>query len=135
MNTFRTLLNDITKRPGMYVGTCSVRAVSDYLYGYDHAMVDNGICGHEDSPLYGWMRWVELHFLISSSAWNWTRILLHVYGSDQAALAALPALYDEFLQLRALIGPHGIEAERERRFITEYGESWHVPEITATHDP
>ena len=135
MNTFRTLLDDITKRPGLYVGSSSIKAVSDYLDGYEHAMIDNGTCGEEDRPLYGWMRWVELRFLISSSAWDWTRILLHVYGSDQAALDALPALYDRFLQQRASIGVHGIETERDQRFMAEYGEDWHVPADTITHDP
>lgn len=135
MNTFQNLLNDMVKRPALYVGTGSIRAVSDYLSGYDHAMIDNGMCDPENSPLCGWMRWVELRFLISSPAWHWTRILLHVYGSDREALDALPALYEQFLELRASIGSQGIEAEWKQRFMAEYGEDWHVPEVTTTHDP
>ena len=37
MPDFDSLLRSIAKRPAMYVGKCSVVAVSAYLDGYDHA--------------------------------------------------------------------------------------------------
>jgi hypothetical protein len=132
MGHFMKLLHDISKRPGMYVGEGSLKAVSHYLDGYDHAMEDHGAT---PSPLYGWMRWVEMRFLISHSAWHWTRILVHVYGSDGAALESLPSLYEEFLADRESMGVDGIEAELKRRLIAEYGEDWHAPEVTATRHP
>jgi hypothetical protein len=129
MSNFESLLRSIAKRPGMYVGKCSLRAVSDYLSGYDYALHDLGCA---ELPLSGWMSWVEARFLISHPAWHWTRILLHAYGTDQAALEALPQLYQEFLARRAAIGVEGIEAEHTSRFIDKYGQTLHEPAETST---
>ena len=129
MPDFQALLDSIAKRPAMYVGRCSIRAVRHYLDGYCHALRD---LGHTETPLDGWMRWVELRFLISHPAWAWERILLHVYGSDSAAIEALPGLHREFLADRALMGVGGIEAAQEQRLIEEYGEPWYEPPATNT---
>jgi hypothetical protein len=129
MSDFDSLLRSIAKRPAMYVGKCSIRAVSAYLDGYDHALGD---VGRGEPPLSGWGRWVESRFLISHAAWHWTRILLHIYGDDWAAIQALPELHREFLARRAEVGVEGIEDEHRRRFIAEYGEEWHEPAETRT---
>jgi hypothetical protein len=129
MSDFQTLLDSIAKRPALYVGNCSIRAVSNYLHGYCQAMSD---LGHNEKPLVGWMRWIELRFQISSPAWHWTRILLHNYGSHRAAVEALPELHREFLAERALIGVEGFEAALDRRLIEELGGSWHEPSDTTT---
>jgi hypothetical protein len=132
MPDFESLLRSIAKRPAMYVGMCSIRSVSDYLQGYDHALSD---AGQSETPLAGWGRWVEGRFLISHPAWHWTRILLHVYGSDQAAIEALPQLHREFLAQREELGIDGIESQHRRRFIAEYGQDWHEPPTTETVGP
>lgn len=129
MPEFQALLCSISMRPGMYVGKCSIRAVSHYLNGYCQALRD---CGHAETPLDGWMRWVELRFLISDPGWHWSRILLHIYGGDQAAIEALPELHREFLVERAAIGDDGIEAALDRRLIEVYGEPWYRPSATNT---
>ena len=97
--------------------------------GYDHALGD---VGRGELPLSGWMRWVESRFLISHPAWHWTRILLHAYGSDRAAIEALPQLHQEFLARRTIIGVEGIEDEHRRRFIAEFGQDWYEPAVTQT---
>lgn len=133
MPDFQALLQSIAKRPGMYVGRCSLRAVSHYLDGYDDALRD---LGHAEAPLDGWQRWVELRFLISDPGWHWTRILVHTYETDQAAIEALPELHREFLAERAAIGVDGIEAMLDQRLMEEYGEPWHEPPTTNTRiDP
>jgi hypothetical protein len=129
MPDFESLLRSIASRPAMYVGRCSLRAVSAYLDGYDHA---SGDLGQPELPLSGWGHWVESRFLISHPAWHWTRILLHAYGTDRAAIEALPQLYQEFLARRAAIGVEGIVDEHGRRFIAEYGQDWHEPAETST---
>ena len=90
--------------------------------------------GLSEAPSYygRWGRWVESRFLISHPAWHWTRILLHVHGSDRAAIEALPALYREFLSQREALGAEGIEAERLRRFSAAYGEDYYEPPATTT---
>ena len=129
MPDYIALVNSIAKRPAMYVGRCSLRRVSAYLDGYEHALGDVGI---SETPLAGWGRWVELRFLISHAAWHWTRILLHAFGSDAAAIEALPGLYREFLLQREALGVEGIEAEHERRLMAEYGRDWYEPPLTGT---
>ncbi len=124
-----SLLRSIAKRPGLYVGTCSIELVGHYLDGYIHALRDTG---HSDLLFDGaWIRWVESRFLVASPAWGWPRILLHGYGSHQAAIEALPHLYEEYLDQRSRIGIEGIEAERKRRLIAEHGREWYEP----TADP
>jgi hypothetical protein len=132
MPDFESLLQSIAKRPAMYVGKCSIESVSNYLQGYDHALSD---AGQAETPLSGWLRWVEWRFLISHSAWHWTRILLHVYGSEQAAIEALPQLHREFLAQRAELGIDEIESQLRRRLIAEYGRDWHEPPTTETACP
>jgi hypothetical protein len=129
MREFTALLQSIAKRPAMYVGKPSIRAVSDYLHGYCHALGD---VGHVETPLDGWGRWIESRFLISHSAWSWTRVLLHVYGSDLAAIEALPQLHEEFLAQRAQLGVEGIEDEHRRRFLAEHGHDGYEPSATRT---
>ncbi|WP_422931844.1 hypothetical protein [Singulisphaera sp. PoT] len=129
MSDFASLLRSIARRPAMYVGTCSLRAISAYLEGYCHALKD---VGRDELPLSGWMRWVESRYLISHPAWSWARILMHVYGDDRAAIEALPELHRAFLARRAEIGVEGVEDEHRRRFIAEYGREWHEPAETKT---
>src|SRR5262245_59906823 len=112
MPDFAALLDEVCRRPGLYVGRCSLRSVAFYLNGYDHALLE---IGNAQTPWGGFQRWVELRFLISHAAWHWSRILLHVYGSDEAAIAALPGLYREYLSQREAVGADGIEAECRRR--------------------
>lgn len=126
------LLEAIAKKPGLYVGRLSIDAVSHYLSGYEHALSD---LGAEIIPLDGWMEWVQFRFLIRSAAWGWPRILLHVYGSDEAAIKALPSLHKEFMSDRQRLGIDGIELEQKRRLIEAYGEDWHEPSETDTPDP
>jgi hypothetical protein len=132
MPDFESLLQRMAERPGMFVGADSLRALSHYLDGYAHGLRD---AGQPETPLDGWMRWVELRFLISHPAWHWTRILLHVYGSDRVAMATLPRLYREFRSQREELGVSGIETEHRRRFVAEYGQDWHEPPVTDTVAP
>lgn len=58
------------------------------------------------------MPWIELRFGISHPAWHWTSILLHVYGSDAAAIEAVPNLFAEFEAEREQGGVDGILAKQ-----------------------
>ncbi|WP_435016191.1 hypothetical protein TA3x_003753 [Tundrisphaera sp. TA3] len=129
MADFADMLRSIAKQPGMYVGRASIRAVSHYLDGYGHSLKD---AGHAVGPLDGWMRWIERRFLISHPGWHWSRILLHAYRSDMAAIEALPGLYEEFLADRARLGVDGIEEDGNRRIIAEHGQEWFEPSETMT---
>src|SRR5581483_11732149 len=92
MPRFDELLVDVVRKPGMYIGGPSLRALSLFLSGYALALTDAG----QPDPLYGWLIWVYHRFQIWHPAWSWTRVLIHVYGTDAAALSALVPLYTEF---------------------------------------
>jgi hypothetical protein len=115
MADFKRLLESITRQPAMYVGSDSLFAVSHFLSGYDLALEDLG----RESPLVGWKDWVELRFGICSPAWHWTRILIHVYGSDAAAIEALPKLFTEFEADCKQIGVEGIGQNHDREFAAQ----------------
>jgi hypothetical protein len=109
---FRQFLAAVARRPGMYVGSVSLKAVAHLFAGYSLA------CEHlgHPNPLRGWNRWLEVRFGIFHPAWHWARILLHEYGSEPSAIAALPELFEAFDQERKQIGVDGIEARHAREF-------------------
>jgi hypothetical protein len=128
MRAFDDMLTAVAAKPALYVGKTSLGAVANFIAGYGHALSDLG----QPNPHAVWNRWVELKFLISHPAWHWTRILLHIYGNDRAALDALPTLHAEF---RAFVGKYGaddIDAEHYRRFVAAYGTQSHEPKETRT---
>jgi hypothetical protein len=73
------------------------------------------------------MRWVELRFEIHHPAWHWTRILIHAYGTDALAIAALPTLFRAYLADLATFGVDGIEAKLRATLIARDGREWHEP--------
>ena len=130
-HTLTTLLESISKRPGMYISSASIESVSDYLAGYCQGQIAAG----EANPFSGWFRWVEMRFCISHPAWHWTRILLHNYGSDQASIEALSKLYLEFKNDQERLEKRGMEDERKRRLIAKYGKEIGCPSKTSTKAP
>jgi hypothetical protein len=128
MDEFNSTLEEIAAKPHLYVGQTSLRLISHYLAGYDHALMDLG----RPRPLFGWMRWIEMKFMISHPAWHWTRILIHIYGNDRAALDVLPELFSEFSAYVAQHGAASIDVEHTRRFLETYGNRTHEPDHTQT---
>jgi|HubBroStandDraft_4_1064222.scaffolds.fasta_scaffold375211_2 hypothetical protein len=125
------LIDSIARRPGMYVGSVSLSAISHFLSGFEFGLAAAG----QPDPLDGWMRWIELRHGIFHPAWSWTRILLHAYGDDAAAIAALPELYRAYVRDRATLGVDGIERALREMLLARYGQSWHEPEETTTAPP
>ena len=92
VSNFEILLASIAERPGLYVGEVTLLSVADYLQGFSDAL--GVVTG--DHPLYGWSHWIAARFRTTYTPIHWTRILLEEYGSDGAALQALPELYAQF---------------------------------------
>jgi hypothetical protein len=112
MNTerkvFLEIVDLISARPGMFVGTEKLRDVANYLHGLEHGL--NG--GLEIAPItHVFRRWIEGRFLYCRAAWHWDKLLLHTFRSDAAALAALPNLFREFFSELDTLGEAGIEAK------------------------
>ena len=77
----------------MYVGRVSLKDISHFLCGYGLGLKSAGL----PDPMDNFDRWINMRFGISDNEWHWTRIRLHVYGSDAAALEAMTSLYEEFI--------------------------------------
>lgn len=122
---FCKIVGQIATRPGMFVGTGALRDVAIYLDAYEQ-----GLTAHSQLAALtpGWNRWIEGQFLIFHPAWHWSRILVHVFGSDETALAALPELYQQFFADLDTLGATGIEKRTEARLVAAYGEPVHEPE-------
>ena len=122
------LIEDIVRRPGMYTGRRRLHAVADYLSGYSHALAD---CG-KDVKFFGWQRWVEYRFGVFHAGWHWSRILHHFYTTEDAAIAALPALYTEFLRQAAELTPEEMELKLRAALRESHGQEWYEPPETHT---
>jgi len=112
----------------MYVGTMSLRALGHYIAGYCDALRTIG--GSEE--LLGFTIWVQERYLICHSAWHWTRILLHVFGGDEAAIQALPELFLEYQRTKKGKCLEELTAERDKAIMAAYGKNWYEPEQTNT---
>ena len=111
----------------MYVGTVSLRSVGHYFAGYCAAIEDSGIPADE---FRGFIIWLSERFLISHSAWHWTRILIHTYGSDAAAIKALPDLFVEYTRTKEGKSLSELEADRDTALRSAFGRLWHEPDET-----
>ena len=125
------LLREICGKPGMFLGRVSLPALSHFLNGYATALGRIGIC---EDVMSGWQRWIEFEFLISHTAWHWTRILRHEYGTESAAFDAIPNLFDRFLAVRREQGGDWIEEELSRRMQETHGNLYYCPDKTETPD-
>lgn len=126
---FTALIEAIARRPALYVGTLSLRAIGNYLDGYCHALGDLGLSGNQ---FFGFKIWLSKKYLIFHAAWHWTRILRHVYQNDETAIQALPDLFAEYLQESKEKNLEQLENDRDEALIAAYGRAWHEPEKTQT---
>jgi hypothetical protein len=126
---FAMLIDSIARRPAMYVGNTSLRSIGHYLAGYCHALDEAAI---STTTFRGFTIWLSERFLIFHSAWHWTRILLHTYQTDEAAIEALPDLFAEYLRTKDGKSLHQLEVDRDKALVTAYGIEWGAPEDTHT---
>lgn len=126
---FRDLLQAACERPVMFVGRTSLWDLSHYFAGYCHCASDAGIVVNFGERF---QRWVESRFAIFSSGWNWVRILQHEFGDDRSAIAALPALYDEFRRATDSMTNEEVWNMMERSLIKMRGDRHWCPDDTDT---
>jgi hypothetical protein len=98
-------------RPGMRVPSARLEDIATYLDGYLHALAEYGV--HSG---YAWREYVACTCGISSNAWSWHRSLRHFYGSESAAIAALPALFDAYVIELGRVGANGIVERWQDQF-------------------
>ncbi|HZY86767.1 MAG TPA: hypothetical protein VFE78_18180 [Gemmataceae bacterium] len=94
-----TLLQEMRRRPGMYLGVPSITRLAAYLRGYDHAAERLG--GKSPDPFLAEFRdWIHKRFGSNRQSWEDT-ILQHSAGEAEAQ-ERFWQLLDEFLTKREL---------------------------------
>lgn len=79
----------------MYLMKNSIYALGQFIIGAEVAIEIN-TKSKKDNDI-SLMEWIEHKYKICSSAWNWTRILHHVAGSEQKALELFFEIWPEYL--------------------------------------
>jgi hypothetical protein len=130
MNPLLDRLRQMCTKPGMYFGGPYTWALSHWLHGYREGLEE----GRLPCDIFGgWRDWVQMRYEVYHTAWHWVRILQHAHGSDAAALAAVPELYEQFLRDRERWGVEGIERRMKEAIRKRYGEDYGEPRQTRTH--
>ncbi len=83
----------------MYLVNDSIYALGQFIIGVDVAIGMNDDWPKDDD--ISLMEWVEHKYKICNSTWNWTRILHHVAGTEQKALALFFEIWPEYLDGKA----------------------------------
>ena len=122
--TFDELIQSISSRPAMWVGSALLRDVAIFLDGFRRGI--ETATGQD--PMLNWRDWIETKYLISDPGWHWTRILLHVYGSDAAVFAALPGLFSDFKTETSGLTSDQLSELHRQAFLAAFGEEHHRPE-------
>ena len=82
-NKIVTMLSSIRKYPGMYIGTKSLKLLKLYLFGYIHAMDEEGIdCGAD--IYYRFNEWMAERYIIEKTA-LWDDYLPDFCDDEEAA--------------------------------------------------
>ena len=125
MDAFDDLLQAICERPAMFVGDGRLRHVAMFLDGFTEALSLSGA----PCPMAAWRPWIELRYGISDPAWHWTGILIHAFGSDTAALHAIPSLFSEYRKALVAVGVDEIERAHAVRFPRGVEQPRHAPDV------
>lgn len=95
---FYALLEDIKKRPGMYLGGKSIIRLTHFLDGIGYAL-SYGDEQHADIDfLQGFQEWLQIKYDIPSTQ-HWSRILLFFAANEEDAFDAFYRHVEEFFGL------------------------------------
>lgn len=99
MDSIFGLLEKISQKPGLYLGSSSVTALRHFLVGYKFARQEMGITPTEmELDFYqDFQPWLQRYFHIQTvNAWD--KILLFKYVDEETAFSNFFQLLDEFRQ-------------------------------------
>jgi hypothetical protein len=103
MSETLAVLNELRRRPGMYIGSPSVIRLAAFLHGYDYALWK--LDGRALDPLLADFRdWIQRRFQTTSVGWE-DLIVRHSKNEDDA-WKRLWDLFDEF-QAERSVGANG----------------------------
>lgn len=90
------MLQEIEKRPGMYLGKRSITRLRSFLDGYMGAREDLGLPQTEQEREFnGFQEWIQERFNITSSH-GWDSIILFYSADERDALDKFFELFEKF---------------------------------------
>ncbi|MFB2894124.1 hypothetical protein ACE1CI_14535 [Aerosakkonemataceae cyanobacterium BLCC-F50] len=90
------MLQEIKKRPGMYLGKRSISRLRSFLDGYMGAREDLGLPRTEQEQEFnGFQEWIQERFSITSSH-GWDSIILFYSADERDALEKFFVLFEKF---------------------------------------
>lgn len=91
------LINNIRKRPAMYLGQASIGQLRTFLAGYTFARRQLGIDQtHQEKLFATFQPWVAKRLALSPQQ-HWDRLILTSSQSEEEALRYFFQLFDEFV--------------------------------------
>ncbi|MBV6625618.1 MAG: hypothetical protein KI793_22270 [Rivularia sp. (in: Bacteria)] len=93
---FYEMMESIKKRPGMYLGKCSITRLRSFLDGYIGARRDLGLPEtEEETEFYKFQDWIQERFEIKSY-YGWNDIILLNSVDERDALNKFFDLFEQF---------------------------------------
>ena len=97
MDEFYSLLREIQRIPGMYIGAPSVSDLFMFLCGYQYARFQQNIpAASGELEFSEFQPWLQAHYKLSSSA-SWAKIILLYSTTEAQGFETFYKLLDEFL--------------------------------------
>jgi hypothetical protein len=99
MDSIFELLENISQKPGLYLGSSSVTALRYFLVGYKFARQEMGMVPTEmELDFYQeFQPWLQRYFHIQTAN-SWDKILLFKYLDEEISFSNFFQLLDEFRQ-------------------------------------
>ena len=98
MSNLYQILQNIEKRPSMYLGKAAISNLRSYLSGYLIAKRELGISSTEQEQEFNqFTDWVKQKFHINSDQ-SWDKIILFYSEDEKIALERFFELFNEFLK-------------------------------------
>jgi len=92
------LINNIVRRPTMYVGNCEFAEVAAFIEGFAFASVEI------HNELRDFNRWLAVRLDFPRN-WMWNGAMKQIYPDSEGALRELSRLFKEFKQSEHAVDP------------------------------
>lgn len=98
MNSYHELLQQIKKKPGLYIGNASISNLYMFLIGYQFARRQLNVpTSAEEQEFQRFQPWLQEKFGLKTSQ-SWSQIILFHSTNEQDAFDRFFHLFAEFLQ-------------------------------------
>ncbi|MDR1563943.1 MAG: hypothetical protein LBS74_03190 [Oscillospiraceae bacterium] len=95
----KNLLEELHKRPGVYIGRKSLEKLLNFVYGYIHCMYEYS--GTNPVFLHGFQQFIEEYYDLQDNTHvfrNWSEIISFFNATEEEAFDEFYRLVDVFLE-------------------------------------